>query len=177
LSGAAGSAKPRRARLGSIVHDREAAVAQTMAWRREGLRVGFANGCFDLIHPGHVSLILQAAEACDRLVVALNTDASVKRLKGPTRPLQDEDARAAVMASIKGVAMVTFFDEDTPIELLRALSPDVIVKGADYREDQVVGADLVKKHGGRVLLVKLEESHSTSRIIALARSDGLVGSS
>jgi D-beta-D-heptose 7-phosphate kinase/D-beta-D-heptose 1-phosphate adenosyltransferase len=145
---------------------REEAVAQRWAWAREKLTVGFANGCFDLIHPGHISLIAQAAASCDRLIMALNTDASVKRLKGPSRPIQDEAARAAVMGAIKGVAAVTLFDEDTPLELIEALQPDVLIKGADYTIDRVVGADIVQKRGGRVVLADLSPGQSTSRLVA-----------
>ena len=145
--------------------DWDDAVALRWAWAREKLTVGFANGCFDLVHPGHVTLLRQAADACDRLIVALNSDASVKRLKGSTRPIQDERARAAVMGAIKGVAAVVLFEEDTPLELLQALQPDLLVKGSDYREDDVVGADIVRKRGGRVMLVDLKEGHSTTRII------------
>jgi D-beta-D-heptose 7-phosphate kinase/D-beta-D-heptose 1-phosphate adenosyltransferase len=148
-----------------VMIDRQDAAARVAAWRASGLRVGFANGCFDLIHPGHVRLLSQARAACDRLVVALNTDASVKRLKGPTRPVQNETSRATVMASLAPVDLVTLFDEDTPLELIRALRPDVLVKGADYTIDTVVGADLVQGWGGRVLLVNLEEGHSTSGTI------------
>ena len=135
-------------------------------WARRGLTVGFANGCFDLLHPGHVSLIRQAAEACDRLIVALNSDASVRRLKGPSRPLQSEDARALVMAAMKGVAMVTIFEEDTPREIIEALRPDLLVKGADYTIENVVGADFVQARGGKVLLVDLVAGQSTSKLIA-----------
>jgi D-beta-D-heptose 7-phosphate kinase/D-beta-D-heptose 1-phosphate adenosyltransferase len=135
-------------------------------WRRDGLRIGFTNGCFDLIHPGHVSLLRQARTACDRLVVGLNTDASVARLKGPDRPVQPEMARAAVLASIAGVDAVVLFDEDTPLALIDLLRPDVLIKGADYRLDQVVGAELVQGYGGRVLLAELEPGYSTTGTIA-----------
>ena len=148
--------------------DREAAVALRAAWAREKLTVGFANGCFDLLHPGHVSLIRQAAESCDRLIMALNTDESVRRLKGPSRPIQDETARAEVMGSIKGVAAVVLFSEETPLELITALQPDVLVKGADYTEDRVVGADIVRSRGGRVVLAELSAGHSTTRLVAAA---------
>ncbi|HEX2942035.1 MAG TPA: D-glycero-beta-D-manno-heptose-7-phosphate kinase [Rhodopila sp.] len=134
-------------------------------WHRRGLKVGFANGCFDLIHPGHVRLLTEARAACDRLIVALNTDASVKRLKGPTRPLQNEMARATVMASMAPVDLVTLFDEDTPYEMIKALRPDVLVKGSDYTVDQVVGGDLVQSWGGKVVLVNLKEGHSTTATI------------
>jgi D-beta-D-heptose 7-phosphate kinase/D-beta-D-heptose 1-phosphate adenosyltransferase len=147
------------------VRELEEATAQVAAWRAQGLRIGFANGCFDLIHPGHVHLLTQARAGCDRLIVALNTDASVRRLKGPTRPVQNEDARAIVMASLSPVDMVMLFDEDTPLELIRALRPDVLIKGADYTVDQVVGGDLVQGWGGKVLLVELREGHSTTKTI------------
>ena len=143
----------------------EEAKDRVAAWRAQGLKVGFANGCFDLIHPGHVHLLTRARAGCDRLIVALNTDASVRRLKGPTRPVQNEDARAIVMASLSPVDMVVLFDEDTPLEMIRALRPDVLVKGSDYTVDQVVGAGLVHGWGGRVLLVDLREGHSTSGTI------------
>ncbi|HET7883391.1 MAG TPA: D-glycero-beta-D-manno-heptose-7-phosphate kinase [Acetobacteraceae bacterium] len=144
---------------------RDEAIQRVSAWHAQGLRVGFANGCFDLIHPGHVRLLTKSRMQCDRLVVALNTDASVQRLKGPTRPLQNETARTTVMASLAPVDLVVLFDEDTPLELITALRPDVLVKGADYRIDQVVGADLVQGWGGRVLLVELEAGHSTTGTI------------
>ncbi len=153
-----------------VAHDRkianlEEAAAQVSAWRAKGYRVGFANGCFDLIHPGHVRLLSEARAACDRLIVALNTDASVKRLKGPTRPLQSEAARATVMASMAPVDLVILFDEDTPLDAIRALRPDVLVKGSDYTIDQVVGGDMVQGWGGKVVLVTLEEGHSTTGTI------------
>ncbi|CCQ72027.1 D-glycero-beta-D-manno-heptose-7-phosphate kinase [Magnetospira sp. QH-2] len=135
-------------------------------WRRNGLSVGFTNGCFDLLHPGHVSLLKQARATCDRLVVGLNSDDSVQRLKGPTRPVQSEMARATVLASLASVDMVVLFSEDTPEGLIEALRPDVLVKGADYTEDTVVGAPFVKSYGGRVVLAKLEDGHSTTGTIS-----------
>jgi len=143
----------------------EQALSRVAAWRASRLKIGFANGCFDLIHPGHVHLLAEARAACDRLVVALNTDASVKRLKGPARPVQNETARATVMASLAPVDLVVLFDQDTPLSLIRALRPDVLVKGADYTVDQVVGGDLVQGWGGRVLLVDLQAGHSTTGTI------------
>jgi D-beta-D-heptose 7-phosphate kinase/D-beta-D-heptose 1-phosphate adenosyltransferase len=144
------------------------AAALRWAWAKEKLTVGVANGCFDLLHPGHISLIRQAAESCDRLVVALNSDASVRRLKGPTRPVQNEGSRAAVIGALKGVSAVVLFEEDTPLELLKVLQPDMLVKGADYTEDQVVGADIVKARGGRIILADLTPGHSTTRLIHAA---------
>ena len=137
-------------------------------WREQGLRVGFTNGCFDILHPGHVSLLAAARQACDRLVVGLNTDDSVRRLKGPTRPVNALAQRAQVMAAIRYVDCVVGFAEDTPLELIRALVPDVLVKGADYSVDQVVGADLVLAAGGRVVLAELVAGQSTTGIIARA---------
>jgi len=142
------------------------AIAQIDRWRRKGLRVGFTNGCFDLLHPGHVSLLSQARAACDRLVVGLNSDASVRRLKGANRPVQTEAARATVLASLASVDLVAIFEEDTPERLIKALHPDVLVKGADYTIDKVVGADLVTGWGGKVVLAELSPGHSTTATIA-----------
>ncbi|MGQ0663943.1 MAG: D-glycero-beta-D-manno-heptose-7-phosphate kinase [Pseudomonadota bacterium] len=134
-------------------------------WRRQGFKIGFTNGCFDLLHPGHVSLLAQAKAACDRLVVGLNSDASVRRLKGEGRPIQAEAARAAVLASLASVDVVVIFADDTPLALIQALRPDVLVKGADYAIGAVVGADLVRGWGGRVLLADLAPGHSSSATI------------
>jgi D-beta-D-heptose 7-phosphate kinase/D-beta-D-heptose 1-phosphate adenosyltransferase len=148
----------------------EAAVLQRETWRRMGLRVGFTNGCFDLLHPGHVALLRQAAQQCDKLIVGLNTDASVKRLKGDTRPIQDQASRAYVMGALSVVDLVVLFDEDTPGRVIEALMPDLLVKGADWAEDQVVGADVVKAAGGKVLLVALVEGKSTTAMIARSKT-------
>ena len=143
-------------------------------WQKEHLTVGFANGCFDILHPGHISLIRQATERCDRLIMALNTDASVRRLKGPSRPMQTEQSRAEVIGSIKGVSAVVLFDEETPRELIEALRPDLLVKGSDYTEAQVVGADIVRAHGGTILLARLSEGQSTSRLIAKSQDKAVL---
>ena len=134
-------------------------------WRGEGLSIGFTNGCFDLIHPGHVSLLRQARAACDRLIVGLNSDDSVRRLKGADRPIQDQESRAAVLGSFADVDQVVIFEEDTPLALIEAIRPEVLVKGADYSLDQVVGGDLVRSYGGQVVLARLEDGHSTTRTI------------
>jgi len=135
-------------------------------WKRRGQRVVFTNGCFDLLHPGHISILSKAKKAGDRLVVGLNTDSSVKRLKGPSRPMQSETARALLLSSLECVDLVVLFDEDTPLELIQTLKPDVLVKGADYTIDQVVGAPFVQSYGGEVLLIDLVEGQSTSKIIS-----------
>lgn len=132
-------------------------------WR--GLRVGFTNGCFDLLHPGHVRLMTEARAACDRLVVGLNSDASVRRLKGPERPVQDQQARAEVLAALEAVDLVVIFEQDTPVELIRRVKPTVLVKGADYRIEDVVGRELVEAEGGRVVLVDLVPGYSTSALV------------
>jgi len=141
------------------------AVDRIARWRRQGFKVGFTNGCFDLLHPGHVSLLHQARQACDRLIVGLNSDASVKRLKGEERPVQNEAARSAVLASLASVDLVVIFGEDTPYELINRLRPDVLVKGADYKVDDVVGADLVMGWGGEVVLADLKAGFSTTATI------------
>jgi D-beta-D-heptose 7-phosphate kinase/D-beta-D-heptose 1-phosphate adenosyltransferase len=147
------------------VMDRSVAATRVRDWREQGLTVGFTNGCFDLLHPGHVSLLRQARAACDRLVVGLNSDASVRRLKGETRPVQEQVARATVLAAMQDVDGVVIFDEDTPFDLIRALLPDVLVKGADYAGKTVVGADVVAAAGGRVILADLEPGFSTSNTV------------
>lgn len=142
------------------------ALARIARWRKEGLSIGFTNGVFDLLHPGHVTLLSQAKAACDRLVVGLNSDASVKRLKGPTRPVQNESARSAVLASLAAVDLVVIFGEDTPLALIEQIQPDVLVKGSDYTLATVVGADVVQRQGGRVILAELLPGHSTTGTIA-----------
>ncbi len=151
---------------GDKVVPRSHALDLVARWRRHGLRVGFTNGCFDLLHPGHVALLGQAKAACDRLVVGLNSDASTARLKGPRRPIQSESERAAVLASLMTVDLIIIFEEDTPIELIRDIRPQLLVKGDDYRLDEVVGADLVKNAGGEVLLAKFVPGYSTTATIA-----------
>ncbi len=146
----------------------ETALERVQRWRAAGERIAFTNGCFDLIHPGHVSLLGQARAAADRLVVGLNSDASVRRLKGEGRPVQNETARGIVLASMGAVDLVLIFDEDTPIGLIEAIRPEVLVKGADYRLEQVVGADIVQGYGGRVVLADLLAGHSTTGTIARA---------
>jgi D-beta-D-heptose 7-phosphate kinase/D-beta-D-heptose 1-phosphate adenosyltransferase len=158
--------------VGAKIATWEQVLEQVANWRAKGLRVGFTNGCFDLIHPGHVSLLTQARAACDRLIVGLNTDASMKRLKGPERPFQPETARAAVIAALRPVDLVVLFGQDTPADLIRAVRPDVLVKGADYRPDQVAGSDIVAGYGGQLLLVDLVPGHSTTETLTKAGKFG-----
>jgi rfaE bifunctional protein nucleotidyltransferase chain/domain len=133
-------------------------------WKKEG-KVVFTNGCFDIIHLGHVDYLEKARNLGQKLVVGLNTDASVQRLKGKTRPITDEKSRARVMASLSFVDAVILFDEDTPLELISYLKPDILVKGNDYTVETIVGADVVMKNGGKVETVPLVNGYSTSNVI------------
>jgi D-beta-D-heptose 7-phosphate kinase / D-beta-D-heptose 1-phosphate adenosyltransferase len=143
----------------------DAARIQVKAWQAGGEKVVFTNGCFDLLHPGHIHILNQSREAGDRLVVGLNTDASIKSIKGPSRPIVSEQDRADVLAALGCVDLVILFDEDTPLNLIKSLKPDVLAKGADYTIDQVVGYDVVQSYGGQVHLIPLLEGHSTTKIV------------
>lgn len=145
------------------------AAITASAWREAGLRVGFTNGCFDLLHPGHIKLLSAARASCDRLIVGLNTDSSISRLKGPERPIQSELARAEVIGALRSVDLVVLFDEDTPLNLIQALRPEVLVKGADYTVETVVGSREVLGWGGRVHLVTLTPDQSSSRLVEKSR--------
>jgi D-beta-D-heptose 7-phosphate kinase/D-beta-D-heptose 1-phosphate adenosyltransferase len=137
-------------------------------WRNQGLRVGFANGCFDILHAGHVALLSAARQHCDRLIVALNTDESVTRLKGWARPVNKLADRAAIIAALSMVDAVVAFAEDTPLELIRTLVPDVLIKGAEYTIDRVEGADIVQAAGGKVALIDLIPNCSSTAILKRA---------
>jgi len=138
-------------------------------WRKHGLRIGFTNGCFDILHPGHVKVLTAARGACDRLIVGLNSDASVKQLKGDGRPVLDERARAEVLAALEAVDLVVIFEEDTPIKLITQIRPSVLVKGGDYSRAEVVGHEIVEAHGGEVLLVGVLPGFSTTSLVNRAR--------
>ncbi|UVO31865.1 D-glycero-beta-D-manno-heptose-7-phosphate kinase [Bradyrhizobium arachidis] len=155
-----------------IVLEADALDAQLGEWRKQGLRVGFTNGCFDILHPGHVKVLTAARAACDRLIVGLNSDASVRRLKGEGRPVQDERARAEVLAALEAVDLVAIFDEDTPIRLITQIRPSVLVKGGDYTREQVVGHEVVEAAGGTVMLVDILQGFSTTTLVDRARGGG-----
>ncbi|HXW41109.1 MAG TPA: D-glycero-beta-D-manno-heptose-7-phosphate kinase [Xanthobacteraceae bacterium] len=138
-------------------------------WRRHGLRIGFTNGCFDLLHRGHTKLLAEARAACDRLVVGLNSDASTARLKGAGRPINPVESRAEVLAALEAVDLVAVFEQDTPIELIERVRPAVLVKGADYRREDVVGREIVERSGGDVILIELVPGHSTTAIVERTR--------
>jgi D-beta-D-heptose 7-phosphate kinase / D-beta-D-heptose 1-phosphate adenosyltransferase len=145
---------PQHSALRKIVSAEEA-VEQAERWRHRGWRVGFTNGFFDLLHQGHIALLEQARAGCDRLIVGLNSDTSVRRQKGSPHPIQPEAARAAVLASFPFVDLVCLFEEDSPEAMIEALRPDVLIKGANHAIEDVVGAYLVRGWGGRVLLIDL----------------------
>src|SRR5215813_11584408 len=144
-------------------------AAHLADWRKQGFRIGFTNGCFDILHPGHVKVLTAARGACDRLIVGLNSDASVKRLKGEGRPVQNETARAEVLAALEAVDLVAIFEEDTPLKLISAIKPSVLVKGGDYTRETVVGHEIVEAHGGEVLLVDILSGFSTTSLVNRVR--------
>jgi rfaE bifunctional protein nucleotidyltransferase chain/domain len=149
--------------LGSI-YTREQLIAARQEWKRDGRKVVFTNGCYDILHPGHMRLLENARSLGDVLILALNTDASVQRLKGPTRPLIPEKERAELAAALAAVDAVTFFDEDTPRELIAAVLPDILIKGADWAHF-IAGREEVEAAGGRVLALPLEPGYSTTGIL------------
>ena len=150
---------------GGGLMSRETAAEQCRHWRESGFRVGFTNGCFDILHRGHVKLLDEVASNCDRLIVGINSDASVRRLKGPNRPVNSEEARARVLLGLRAVDAVVIFDEETPAELIRSVSPDLLAKGGDYRRHEIVGADFMDATGGVVMIVPLLDGYSTTAII------------
>lgn len=150
--------------------DKNTALEIVRGWQASGLKVGFTNGCFDILHPGHVGYLAAARAKCDRLVIGLNADESVRRLKGPTRPVNDEQSRAAVLAALRSVDLVVLFgqdkaDEDKPVRLVETLKPDILFKGGDYTEDQMPEAKAARAYGGDVAIMPLHEGHSTTATI------------
>ena len=154
------------------IFDIDGLAAQCARWRLKGRRIVFTNGCFDILHEGHLEMLAKAATLGDVLIVGLNSDASVSRLKGPDRPVNDEGFRSRLLASLSMVDAVCVFREDTPAELISRTVPDVLVKGGDYHPDAIVGADIVRDAGGEVVVVPLVEGRSTSRTIERIRGAG-----
>ena len=140
-------------------------VDQVIKWRELGKKIGFTNGCFDLIHPGHIALLETSKTHCDILVVGLNSDRSVAKLKGSARPIQDELSRKTILIALKAVSLVMIFDEETPERLIEKVKPDIIVKGGDYNIEDIIGADFVRSYGGEVLTIPYLEGNSSSNII------------
>ena len=140
-------------------------IDQVIKWRELGKKIGFTNGCFDLIHPGHIALLENSRTHCDILVVGLNSDRSVAKLKGSARPIQDELSRKTILIALKAVSLVVIFDEETPERLIEKVKPDIIVKGGDYNIENIIGADFVRSYGGEVLTIPYLEGNSSSNII------------
>lgn len=141
------------------------AIAQVAAWQQSGQKIVFTNGCFDLVHLGHIDYLEKARNLGDKLVLGLNTDASVSRIKGPLRPVVNQEARARLMAALSFVDTVILFDEPTPLQLIEAIKPDILVKGDDYSIETIVGADFVLANGGDVKTIALVEGYSTTKLI------------
>lgn len=135
-----------------------------LKWRNANERIVFTNGCFDLLHLGHVDYLAKAKDLGERLIIGVNTDSSVKRLKGEHRPLQDENSRLHILAALQSVDAVVLFDEDTPYELIKEIEPDILVKGADYKIENIVGYDIVVSRGGSVQTIEFIEGYSTTLI-------------
>ena len=152
-----------------IVFDWSVLDERLAEWRRRGLRIGFTNGCFDLLHRGHIRLMAEARAACDRLVVGLNSDASTRAAQGQGPADQPVEARADVLAALEAVDLVVVFEEDTPLELIRRVRPAVLVKGGDYKREEVVGHEVVEAEGGELILVDLVPGHSTTAIVKRAQ--------
>lgn len=152
------------------VLDRQQAARQVRQWREQGQTVVFTNGCFDILHVGHVQTLQRARAEGHRLIVGVNSDASVQRLKGPSRPINNELDRACLLAALECVDAVTIFAEDTPVEVLEVVRPDVHVKGGDYRVEDLPEAKVVQKHGGRIVLIDLVPDRSTTRIIERSKT-------
>jgi len=142
------------------------ALARDLAiWRFQGNKIVFTNGCFDILHLGHIDYLAKAADLGHVLIIGLNTDASVSRIKGPQRPLQDQESRAMVLAALGFVTAVVYFDEETPYELIKLVQPDILVKGADYKPEEIVGYDIVTAKGGQVVTLEFLEGYSTTGIV------------
>lgn len=150
---------------GTNIEDRSELQALANKWRQDGLKVGFTNGCFDILHVGHIRMLQFARQRCDRLIVGVNNDQSVRRLKGPTRPINCETDRAELLGALSFVDALILFEEDTPLELIRLTEPDVLIKGADYTIDKIIGADFVLERGGEVLTFEIVPGKSTTSTI------------
>ena len=157
-------------RIYDKISDEKSLETKLDLWRKNGKTIVFSNGCFDILHRGHVEYLSKAADLGNVLVIGLNTDDSVRRLKGPSRPVNDEKARAVVLAALEFVDAVIFFEEDTPYNLIKCVQPDVLVKGKDYKAEDIVGYDIVTAKGGKVETIELVEGFSTTKTIESLQS-------
>ena len=151
--------------LNSKILDKERLLVKLTDWKEENKKIVFTNGCFDLIHLGHIEVIARSADLGDILIIGLNTDNSIKRLKGKNRPIVEEISRAKQLAALEFVDAVVFFDQDTPIDLIKIINPNVITKGGDYNTDQVIGNDIVTQNDGEVVIIPLTQGYSTTSIL------------
>ncbi len=145
--------------------DPDALLRNLAIWRFKGKKIVFTNGCFDILHAGHIAYLSKAKDLGSILILGLNTDASVKRLKGENRPVNDQDSRAIVLAALRFIDAIILFDEDTPYQLIKLIQPDILVKGSDYKADEIVGADIVKDKGGKIVTVDFLEGFSTTSLL------------
>ena len=151
--------------LNSKILDKKRLLVKLTDWKEENKKIVFTNGCFDLIHLGHIEVIARSADLGDILIIGVNTDNSIKRLKGSNRPIVEEISRAKQLAALEFVDAVVFFDQDTPIDLIKIINPNLITKGGDYNSDQVIGNDIVAKNNGEVVIIPLTQGYSTTSIL------------
>ena len=151
--------------LNSKILDKERLLVKLSDWKEENKKIVFTNGCFDLIHLGHIEVIARSADLGDILIIGVNTDNSIKRLKGPNRPIVEEISRAKQLAALEFVDAVVLFDQDTPIDLIKMINPNIITKGGDYNTDQVIGNDIVTQNDGEVVIIPLTQGYSTTSIL------------
>ena len=151
--------------LNSKILDKERLLVKLSDWKEENKKIVFTNGCFDLIHLGHIEVIARSADLGDILIIGVNTDNSIKRLKGKNRPIVEEISRAKQLAALEFVDAVVFFDQDTPIDLIKMINPNIITKGGDYNTDQVIGNDIVTQNDGEVVIIPLTQGYSTTSIL------------
>lgn len=151
--------------LNSKILDKERLLVKLTDWKEENKKIVFTNGCFDLIHLGHIEVIARSADLGDILIIGVNTDNSIKRLKGKNRPIVEEISRAKQLAALEFVDAVVLFDQDTPIDLIKVINPNVITKGGDYNTDQVIGNDIVTQNDGEVVIIPLTQGYSTTSIL------------
>ena len=157
--------------LNSKILDKERLLVKLTDWKRDNKKIVFTNGCFDLIHLGHIEVIARSADLGDILIIGVNTDNSIKRLKGKNRPIVQEISRAKQLAALEFVDAVVFFDQDTPIDLIKMINPNVITKGGDYKTDQVIGNDIVTQNNGEVVIIPLTQGYSTTSILEKIRDE------
>tara|TARA_B100002052_G_C15635860_1_gene486106 strand:- start:169 stop:663 length:495 start_codon:yes stop_codon:yes gene_type:complete len=151
--------------LNSKILDKEKLLVKLTDWKKENKKIVFTNGCFDLIHLGHIEVIARSADLGDILIIGVNTDSSIKRLKGKNRPIVEEISRSKQLAALEFVDAVVFFDQDTPINLIKMINPNVITKGGDYNTDQVIGKDIVTQNNGEIVIIPLTQGYSTTSIL------------